>query len=280
MARPVRIEYPGASYYISSKGTEANPVFKGIKDRQEFLSILQTVSQRMHWAIYAYNLFSDSYQILIKTKEANLSKGMRQLNGIYTQRYNLKYQLNGNIFHGRFKAVLIEAEHSFEAVVQHILSLPLQQHKTRNIGKWKWSSYQASIGFIEPPCWLNTKELLKHFSKQKKRSQKILINKIGDYDKNYNLMTQVQGQILLGSEKFVNKWKKKLASGKVMDKARQRKEKPAKPLNAFAKRYKDPKIAMVNAYKTGNYTLGEVAENFDVHYSTVSRLVKKAESRL
>ncbi len=177
MARPVRIEYPGASYYISSKGTEANPVFKGIKDRQEFLSILQTVSQRMHWTIYAYNLFSDSYQILIKTKKANLSKRMRQLNGIYTQRYNLKYQSNVNIFHGRFKAVLVEDEHLFEAVVQHILSLPLQQHKTRNIGKW--SSYQVSTGFIDPPCLLNTKELLSLYSKQKKRSQKILLNDYG-----------------------------------------------------------------------------------------------------
>ena len=90
-------------------------------------------------------------------------------------------------------------------------------------------------------------------------------------------MTQVQGQILLGSEKFVKKWKKQLASGKVMDKARQRKAKPVKKLNTFSKRAKDPKAAMVNAYGTGNYTLAQIADHFNVHYSTVSRVVKRAE---
>ena len=277
MARPVRIEYPGASYYLSSRGVDGQNIFNGIKDRQSFLSILQEVSQRMHWTIYAYNLLPDSYQLFIKTNSANLSKGMRQLNGIYTQRHNAKYQSTGNIFQGRFKALLVDPEHSFEAVITHILSLPVQKQKTRQLEKWKWSSYQASIGLLDAPAWLNTTDVLSYFAKQKKRARKALLKKIKNYDKDFDLMSQVQGQILLGSEKFVNKWKKQLASGKVMDKARQRKAKPVKALSTFAKRFKDPKTAMVNAYNTGNYTLAQIAEHFNVHYSTVSRAVKKAE---
>lgn len=276
MARPVRIEYPGAYYYLSSSGVESEFIFKGSKDRQDFLSILQEVVQRMRWELYAYNLLPDSYQLFIKTRNANLSKGMRQLNGIYTQRYNAKHVATGHIFHGRFKAVLVEAEHSYDAVVQHILSMPLQKHKSRQLDKWKWSSYQASIGIINSPDWLNTNDVLSRLAKQKKKAKKNLIKKVAAYDRDYDLMKQVKSQILLGSEKFVNKWQKQLLSGKIMDKARQRKATPVTPLGSFAERYKEPKTAMVKAYGTGKYTLEQIGSHFNVHYSTVSRVVKKA----
>ena len=276
MARPVRIEYPGAYYYLTSKALEGELLFKGAKDRQEFLSILQEVTCRMQWEAYAYNLMPDSFQLFIKTTKPNLSKGMRQLNGIYTQRYNARYERYGNIFHGRFKAVLVEAEHSFKDVVRYVMHVPIQKRKTRDLNKWKWSSYQATMGLLDAPDWLKTKDVLHHFAKQRKRAQKALSKSIKNYDKDFDLMKNVQGQILLGSDKFVKKWKKQLASGKVMAKAIQRKAKKIKPLSNFSKRFKDSKTAMVKAYETGNYTLAQVGSHFGVHYSTVSRTVKRA----
>lgn len=276
MARPVRIEYPGACYYLTSKVVDGELLFKGVKDRQQFLSILQEVIGRMQWEVYAYNLMPDSFQLLIKTTKPNLSKGMRQVNGIYTQRYNVAHERIGNIFHGRFKAVLVEAEYSFKDVVEHILQLPLKERKTRNIDKWKWSSYQAAMGLIDSPDWLKTKDVLKYFGNQKKRARKTLAKSIDHYDKDFDLMKNVQGQILLGSDKFVNKWKKQLVSGKVMDKARQRRARRIKPLADFSKRFKNIKTAMVKAYGTGNYTLEQIGSHFGVHYSTVSRTVKRA----
>lgn len=276
MARPVRIEYPGAYYYITSKGTEGNPVFKDVKDRQEFLKILQEVVARMQWDVFAYNLMPDSFQLFIKTPKPNLSKGMRQLNGVYTQRYNVKYKTDGNIFHGRFKAVLVEAEHSFNDTVLHVLHMPVLKRKSRKLEKWKWSSYQASTGVVPVPEWLNNAEVLRHFGKQTKRAQAALVKSIESTDRDFDLVKSVQGQILLGSDDFISKWKKQLASGKVMDKARQRKAKKTKPLTDFGKRFKDIRIAMVKAYETGNYTLDQIGSHFGVHYSTVSRTVKKA----
>ncbi len=275
MARPVRIEYSGAYYYVSSKGIKGNPIFNDIKDRQEFLTILQEVIGRMQWDVFAYNLMPDSFQLFIKTPKPNLSKGMRQLNGIYTQRYNVKYETQGNIFHGRFKAVLVE-EQSFSELVQHVVHVPVLKRKARKLDKWKWSSYQAIAGSVEGPQWLNTSEVLSHYGKQKKRAQTAFAKVVAAMDKDDDITAAIQGQILLGSDSFVAKWKKQLASGKVMDKARQRKAKKVKPLSDFGKRFKNIKTAMVKAYETGNYTLDQIGKHFGVHYSTVSRTVKKS----
>ncbi len=275
MARPVRIEYSGAYYYISSKGVEGESVFRDAKDRQEFLQILQEVIARMQWEVFAYNLLPDSFQLFIKTHKPNLSKGMRQLNGIYTQRYNVKYEKQGSIFHGRFKAVLVE-EQLFADVAKHVLHMPVLKRKARKLDKWKWSSYQAAAGLAEGPEWLNSAELLSCFGKQKKRAQTALTKALERMDKDSDITTGVQGQILLGSDEFIAKWKKQLASGKIMDKARKRKGKKVKPLADFGKRFKNTKTAMVKAYETGNYTLDQIGSHFGVHYSTVSRTVKKA----
>ncbi len=275
MARPVRIEYSGAYYYISSKGVEGASVFRDAKDRHEFLQILQEVITRMQWEVFAYNLLPDSFQLFIKTPKPNLSKGMRQLNGIYTQRYNVKYETQGSIFHGRFKAVLVE-EQSFSDVAKHVLHMPVLKRKARKLDKWKWSSYQAAAGLAEGPEWLNSTELWSRFGKQKKRAQTALIKALERMDKDSDIISSVHGQILLGSDEFIAKWKKQLASGKVMDKARKRKDKQVKPLADFEKRFKNIKTAMVKAYETGNYTLDQIGSHFGVHYSTVSRTVKKA----
>ncbi len=243
MARPVRIEYSGAYYFISSKAAPGETVFKDTKDRQEFLTVLQDVVKRMHWEVFAYNLMPDSYQLFIKTPKPNLSRGMRQLNGVYTQRYNAKYETTGNIFHGRFKAILVEAKHSFEDVLKYVLLMPLLKRKARKLDKWKWSSYQATIGITEAPEWLKVDEVLSHFGKQPKRARTALQKSLENTDKDFDLMAQVKAQILLGSDAFVNKWKKQLATGKIMDRVRQRKSKKVKPLTDFGKRFKNIKVA-------------------------------------
>jgi REP element-mobilizing transposase RayT len=274
MARPVRIEFSNAYYYISSKGMADKLIFKNVKDKQDFLQILQEVVSRMQWDVYAYNIMPDSFQLFIKTPKPNLSKGMRQLNGMYTQHYNSRHQSVGNVFHGRFKAILTEENYASEAI-KYIIHMPILQHKVRQLEQWKWSSYQATMDIVESPRWLQTNFVLSDYSKQKKRAQTAFVKAINQLDRDFNMMDQVQGQILLGGDEFIKKWKKQLANGKVMDKARQRKERKIKPISDFSHRFKNMKIAMVKAYETGNYTLNQIGHYFGVHYSTVSRTVKK-----
>lgn len=110
MARPLRIEYIGALYHITSRGNEKKPIFKYNKDRKVFLDTLKKVNERYYWLCHAYCLMNNHYHLIIETPDANLSRGMRQLNGVYTQLFNKRHNRAGHIFQGRYKAILIERE--------------------------------------------------------------------------------------------------------------------------------------------------------------------------
>ncbi|MGB4563987.1 MAG: transposase [Dethiobacteria bacterium] len=92
MARPLRIEYPGAVYHITTRGNAQNNIFRDDQDRENFLDILNETVKRHNWLCHAYCLMNNHYHLLIETPEANLSLGMRQINGVYTQRYNKRHK--------------------------------------------------------------------------------------------------------------------------------------------------------------------------------------------
>ena len=94
MARPLRIEYPGAIYHITSRGNARQPIYKDDKDRETFLELLGSVVSRYGWICHAYCLMGNHYHLLIETPDGNLSQGMRQLNGIYTQHFNRRHGRN------------------------------------------------------------------------------------------------------------------------------------------------------------------------------------------
>ena len=108
MSRPVRIEFPGAVYLVTSKGSDGQIVFGDSDDRGVFLNVLDNVVVRFGWLIHSYVLMDDHYHLVVEVPEANLSKGMRQLNGVYTQHVNRRHGQEGPIFHGRFKSILLE----------------------------------------------------------------------------------------------------------------------------------------------------------------------------
>ena len=110
MARPLRIEYDGALYHITTQGNDKKAIFQDKEDRDLFLDILYKINQRHHWICHAYCLMNNHYHLVIETPDGNLSKGMRQLNGVYTQTYNKKYHRAGHLFQGRYKAILIQKE--------------------------------------------------------------------------------------------------------------------------------------------------------------------------
>lgn len=108
MARPLRIQYPGAVYHVTSRGDRRENIYESDADRQVFLSTLWDVCERFNWICHAWCLMSNHYHLVIETPEANLSKGMRQLNGVYTQRFNRQHSKVGHLFQGRFKGILVQ----------------------------------------------------------------------------------------------------------------------------------------------------------------------------
>jgi putative transposase len=121
MARPLRIEYDGAFYHLTSRGNERKAIFKDDTDRQLFLDSLSQVTERFHWLCHAYCLMDNHYHLVVETPDANLSQGMRQLNGVYTQAYNRRHRRVGHLFQGRFKGILVQKESHFLEVCRYVV---------------------------------------------------------------------------------------------------------------------------------------------------------------
>jgi putative transposase len=155
MARPLRIEYPGALYHITSRGNEKKPVYKNDQDREDFLSTLHQVNKRYHWLCHAYCLMDNHFHLLIETLQGNLSLGMRQLNGVYTQKFNNRHGRVGHLFQGRYKAILIQKDSHLLEVCRYVVLNPVRARLVEEPGGWRWSSYGATAGEATPPCVLD-----------------------------------------------------------------------------------------------------------------------------
>jgi REP element-mobilizing transposase RayT len=126
MARPLCIEYPGAVYHVTSRGNEKKPVFKDDHDRENFLNALQHVNRRYNWICHAYGLMTNHYHLLIETPDGNLSIGMRQLNGVYTQLFNKWHGRARHLFQGRYKAILIQKDSHLLEVCRYVVLNPVR----------------------------------------------------------------------------------------------------------------------------------------------------------
>ena len=132
MARPLRIEYDGAVYHVTSRGNERKSIFKDDEDRMFFLDILKKVNDKYNLLCHAYCLMNNHYHLVIETPDGNLSKGMKQINGVYTQTYNKRHNRVGHIFQGRYKAILIQKESHLLEVSRYVVLNPKEQMGVRS----------------------------------------------------------------------------------------------------------------------------------------------------
>ncbi len=106
MARPLRLEFAGALCHVMSRGNGREDIYRREGDGRMFVDVMAAVWERYNWTVHAYCLMTNHYHLLVETPDANLAKDMRQLNGVYTQRFNRTYDRVGHVFQGRYKAVL------------------------------------------------------------------------------------------------------------------------------------------------------------------------------
>jgi len=121
MARPLRIEFAGALYHITSRGNARENIYRDNSDRDSFLELLYKTNMRHDWIRHAYCLMSNHYHLLIETRKPTLSKGMKYLNGSYTQHYNRQHQRIGHVFQGRYKSILVEKESYLRELSRYIV---------------------------------------------------------------------------------------------------------------------------------------------------------------
>jgi putative transposase len=151
MAGPLRIEYPGAVYHVTTRGNEKKAAYKDDRDRETFLSTLARVNERYHCFCHAYCLMDNHYHLVVETPDGNLSMGMRQLNGVYTQAFNKRHQRAGHLFQGRYKAIPIQKDSHLLEVCRYVVLNPLRARMLKDLGQWRWSSYNGRTGRDRPP---------------------------------------------------------------------------------------------------------------------------------
>lgn len=157
MARPLRIEYPDAMYHVSNFGLPKQRVFPSAQYYDAFLDGLADTCARLNVQVHAYCLLRDQYHLVVKTPEGNLSRFMRQVDGLYTQQYQKMKKTDGSLFKGRYKAVLVQAD-------KYLLPLTRFVHskvKSSELNSYPWSSYTKYTHKAKPPVWFNRDDTLK-----------------------------------------------------------------------------------------------------------------------
>ncbi len=166
MARPLRLEFAGALYHITARGNERRAIFLGNADddRVAFLDTLGRTCERFNWICHAYCLMTNHYYLLIETPDANLSTGMRQLNGVYTQYVNRTHGRVGHLFQGRFKGILVEKDSYLLEFARYVVLNPVRAGLVSRPEEWPWSSYRATTGEQNASPFLETDWLLRAFA--------------------------------------------------------------------------------------------------------------------
>ena len=272
MARPLRLEFAGAVYHLTSRGNARQKVFFSDEDRQLFLDTLAQVVSRYGWICHAYCLMANHYHLLVETPKANLSIGMRQLNGIYTQSFNRQHKRVGHLFQGRFKAILVEKESYLLELSRYIVLNPVRVKGGAEMGAWKWSSYRATAGLASVPEFLSIDWLLEQFGRNRLSAQKRYRAFVREGLEN-RPWEELKGQIYLGSEEFIEQHSAEDKELREIPRAQLKALKPTLE-RIFAKGGEN---GIAQAYRQRGYRLREIAAHLGVHYATVSRRLKQIE---
>ncbi len=279
MARPLRIEYSGAVYHITSRGNEKKAVFKDDQDRINFLTTLQRVNKRYHWLCHAYCLMDNHYHLLIETPDGNLSIGMRQLNGVYTQLFNKRRNRPGHLFQGRYKAILIQKDSHLLAVCRYVVLNPVRAHMVDRPEEWKWSSYLATAGKEKPHPCLTTAWVLGQFSGRRGTAEKEYRQFVRWGIGEESIWQDVKGQAILGEDEYVDS---------LLDHLRKHKDVPEIPRSQrYADRPPLEKIfsdqivgnrqkrdkAISMAVEKHGYRQREIADHLAMYFTSISRII-------
>ena len=295
MVRPLRIEYPGAVYHVTARGDRREPIAHDDGDRELFLRILGQALERFDAQAWAYCLMGNHYHLVLHTREANLSRLMRQVNGVYTQAFNRSRSLTGHLFQGRFKAILVDSDSYLLEVCRYVDLNPVRAGMVERPDAYRWSSYRALAGLVALPEWLDAQPLYSQLAPGKPPGQAAF--------KYAEFVTQGRGvklwdehlkqQIYLGGDVFIARMQQHAgldatgsgpSSGTRSNVSKVHQSAP--PLDSdvrtYAERKAENKAArnqnIADAFYQGGHSQTAIALAFGVSSSTVSRVVMGYEN--
>jgi REP element-mobilizing transposase RayT len=291
MARPLRLEFAGALYHLSARGDRQEPIFLNDSDRRSFLDLLGKEVKQQGWICYAYCLMGNHYHLLVETPQPNLVRGMRRLNGVYTQVFNRRRKKPGHVFQGRYKSILVDKENYLLELCRYLVLNPVRAKLVKGPEEWIWSSYPATAGLVKGPPWLAVEEVLGLFSGRRKQYRSFVMEGIGQG----SVWDELKGQIYLGDESFLERMQDR-TEGKAIRGIPKAQVWPKRPgveeiINVVAERYAIKPAQVLDrrqgeAYRAavylmrraGNMALRKVAERAGVSAGRVSQIQTQIEA--
>jgi REP element-mobilizing transposase RayT len=281
MTRKLRIEYPGAIYHITSMGNEKKEIFRDDTDRNLFLRTLGEHIYKHNWICHAYCLMCNHYHVLIETVDANLSHGMRDLNGVYSQRFNRRHDRVGHLLQGRYDARLIERDQYLLQVVRYIVLNPYRANLIRSVDEWRWSNYRATAGIDPAPQWLQTNWTLSQFAKEKKQAQALYAQFVMDGIGQRSPYAEMNSRNILGSDQFIHEvWESFGTIDDVKEYPRADRVIGRPTLDDIfqdCQSKKERDDAIVFAQIRCGYLSTEIARHLHLGSSTIGKIVKKSK---
>ncbi len=202
---------------------------------------------------------------------------LRQLNGVYTQLFNRRHQRAGHVFQGRYKAILVEKDSYLLELSRYVVLNPVRAQMVNDVADWPWSSYRAMVDQASPLKCLQVAWLLRQFSSDREQAIIQYRNFVRAGVGLPPVWEGLRNQIFLGEKPFVEKLQRqiKVESGDLKEIPKAQRRPVGRPLSFYVEAVSDTKAGIRKAYETGDYTMQQIADAFGVHYSTVSRAVKK-----
>ena len=300
MARPLRIQYPDAVYHVTARGNERKAIVQDDEDRQRFIQTVADMVEQYQILCHAWVLMDNHYHLLIETPQANLSRAIRHLNGVYTQAYNRRHHRVGHLFQGRFTSILIEKETYLLELCRYVVLNPVRAGMVQHPKAWAWSSYRATAGEQTAPEWLTVDWLLGQLGKRRSRAQSSYRQFVSEGIKRQERpWSDRSGQVYLGSEAFLKSIQNHLTEKEDTEIPRIQKQ-PARPdievlLRQVAKGYgksveevaqptrrpsEARQVAIYCARRVAGLELRAIAKLFGMGYTAVSRRVREVAKRI
>ena len=274
MTRPLRLEFAGALYHVTSRGDRQEDIFCADSDRLMWLDILGQVCARFNFVVHGYCQMGNHYHLVLETVEANLSQGMRHLNGVYSQYFNRRYGLTGHIFQGRYHALLVQKESYLLELTRYVVLNPVRAGLVSLPEHWRWSSHQFAIGLRSAPEWLDTDGLLGHFSAHRDTAldkyRQFVVAGIGGK----NPLKHASHQTILGDKQFIERFQRTQVADELQGISRAQRRALVLPLDSYQANYSDRNEAMARAYFSTAYSMSQISRHFGVSQATVRRAIR------
>lgn len=301
MARPLRLEFEGAFYHITSRGNLRDRIFFDDKDREKFLDILRRTKERYGYILHAYALMENHYHLFLETPKANISQIMQNINTSYTVYINKRHKRFGHLFQGRFKGIIVDKETYLIVLSRYIHLNPVRARMVKDPEDYRWTSYREYIGaYKEKESIVDTAETLSYFSKTKTAAMKAYGDfvKEGTGERN-NPLEDVETGVLLGSKIFIAKIRVMLQRRKPDEEIPQLKKlreiipvdkvvkvcckyygKKEEELLKKGKGKEERQTAIYVSKIMSNTKNREIGRYFGIKGSTVSETLKRVETRI